>query len=200
MRADERAERNPTATRRMTRRVPSPGELEQSFTRAVQLQAELGRKERAIGRKVQVLAQGLACLMEPGAHLYRIGVGLHAFDVDGAVCLVAAYLESVGDEHRYRYAVLCGGEAARRALRTAALDPGDSDEPGPGRRIALATYDDYDDFLYRLPTFIADVTRSLEERVRQAEGAEPRIRAARRRLSAAKRPAPERDDDRKRTR
>lgn len=43
------------------------------------------RKERAIGRKVQVLAQGLAGLMEPGAHLHRTGVGLHAFDVDGAV-------------------------------------------------------------------------------------------------------------------
>lgn len=53
------------------------------------LQAELQRKERAIGRKVQVLAKGLARLMEPGSHLHRIGVGLHAFDADGAVCLAA---------------------------------------------------------------------------------------------------------------
>ena len=62
----------------MTTRTPSPGQLEQSFARASKLQAELGRKVRAIGRKVQVLALGLAGLMEPGAHLHRTGVGLHA--------------------------------------------------------------------------------------------------------------------------
>jgi hypothetical protein len=116
----------------MTTRAPSPGQLEQSFTRVNQLQAELQRKERAIGRKVQILARGLAGLMEPGAHLHRIGVGLHAFDVDGAVCLAAAYLEPEGDDYRHRYAVLCGGEAAKRALRTAVLDPSDCDEPGRG--------------------------------------------------------------------
>ena len=44
----------------MTTRPPSPGQLEQSFVRVNQLQAELLRKERAIGRKVQVLAKGLA--------------------------------------------------------------------------------------------------------------------------------------------
>ena len=71
----------------------------------------------------------------------------------------AAYLEAEGDNFRYRYAVLCGGEAAKRALRTAVLDPSDCDEPGSGRRIALATYADYDDFVYRLPKIIADVTR-----------------------------------------
>jgi hypothetical protein len=174
----------------MTTRAPSPGELEQSFARASQLQAELQRKERAIGRKVQVLAQGLAGLMQPGAHLYRSGVGLHAFDVDGVVCLAAAYLEAEGDGYRYRYAVLCGGEAAKRALRTAVLDPGDSDEPGPGRRIALATQADNNDFVHRLPTFIADVTRSLEERIQRTEGAQTQIRTARRRLAAAKRSAP----------
>jgi hypothetical protein len=148
----------------MTTRAPSPGQLEQSFARASQLQAELQRKERAIGRKVQVLALGLAGLMEPGAHLYRSGVGLYAFDVGGVVCLAGAYLEAEGDG--YRYAILCGGEAAKRALRTAVLDPGDSDEPGPGRRIALATYADYNDFVYRLPTFIADVTRVAASHVR----------------------------------
>jgi hypothetical protein len=30
-----------------------------------------------------------------------------------------------GGEHRYRYAVVCGGEAGKRALRDASLDPGD---------------------------------------------------------------------------
>jgi hypothetical protein len=170
----------------MTTRGSSPGQLEQSFTRVNQLQAELQRKERAIGRKVQVLAKGLASLMEPGAHLHRIGVGLHAFDVDGAVCLAAAYLEPEGDDYRYRYAVLCGGEAAKRALRTAVIDPSDCDEPGPGRRIALATYADYDDFVYRLPKFIADVDRRLEDRIQQTEGVDLQIRTARRRLSAAK--------------
>ena len=64
------------------------------------------------------------------------------------MCLAAAYLEPEGDGYRYRYAVLCGGEAAKRALRIAVLDSGGSDEPGPGRRIALATYAD---FVYRLP-------------------------------------------------
>ena len=66
--------------------------------------------------------------MEPGSHLHRIGVGLHAFDADGAVCLAAAYLEPEGDNFRYRYAVLCGGEAAKRALRAAVLDPSDCDD------------------------------------------------------------------------
>ena len=113
----------------MTTRAPSPGQLEQSFARASQLQAELGRKERAIGRKVQVLALGLAGLMEPGAHPYRTGVVLHAFDVDGVVCLAAAYHEPDGDGYRYRCAVLCGGETAKRALRTAVLDPGDRRRP-----------------------------------------------------------------------
>jgi hypothetical protein len=118
--------------------------------------------------------------------------------VDGRLNRARKLVQSL--QHLYGYAVLCGREAAKRALRTAALDPGDSDEPGSGRRVALATYDDYDDFLYRLPKFIADITRDLEECVRQAEGAEPRIRAARRRLSAAKRPPPGRDDERKRER
>ena len=93
----------------MTTRAPSPGELERSFARASQLQAELVRKERAIGLKVQVLARGLAGLMGPGAHLYRSDVGLHAFDVDGGVCLAAAYLEPEGDGYRYRYAVPAAG-------------------------------------------------------------------------------------------
>jgi hypothetical protein len=128
--------------------------------------------------------------MEPGAHLYRIGVGLHAIDADGSVCLAAAYLEPEGDNFRYRYAVLCGGEAAKRALRTAVLDPSDCDEPGSGRRIALATYADYDDFVYRLPKFMADVTRRLEDRIQQTEGVDLQIRTARRRLSAAKRSGP----------
>jgi hypothetical protein len=171
----------------VTTRPPSPGELEQSFARVSQLQAELQHKERAIGRRVQVLAKGLASLMEPGAHLFRIGVGLHAFDVDGAVCVAAAYLEPEGETYRYRYAVLGGGEAAKRALRTAVLDPSDCDEPGSGRRIALATYADYDDFVYRLPKFIADVTRRLEDRIQQTEGVDLQIQTARRRLSAAKR-------------
>jgi hypothetical protein len=33
-----------------------------------------------------------------------------------------------------------------------------------------ATYADYDDFVYGLPKFIADVTRRLEERIQQTEG------------------------------
>ena len=123
-----------------------------------------------MGRKVQFLAKGLANLMEPGAHLHRSGVGLHAFAVDGAVCLAAAYHEPEGDTYRYRYAVLCGGEAAKRALRTAVLDPSDCDEPGLGRRIAPATNADYDDFVYRLPKFIADVTRRLEDRFSKRKG------------------------------
>ena len=96
----------------MTTRAPSPGQLEQSFARVSQLQAELQRKERAIGRKVQVLAMGLAGLMEPGAHLHRVGVGLHAFDADGAVCLAAAYVEAgvIGDRQRRHAQHGCSGD------------------------------------------------------------------------------------------
>src|SRR5437870_13742727 len=131
----------------MTARPPTPEEIERAFARARQMQADLARRERAVGRKIQTMARALAAVMKPGEHFHRMGVGLHAFDVDGTTCLAAAYLERVGDDYRYRYAVLCGGEAAKRELRSAALDPGDSDEPGPNRRVALATYDDYDDFL-----------------------------------------------------
>ena len=168
----------------MTKWSITPSQLEQSFTRAKQLRAELERRERAIARKAQDLAKGLADQMEPGALLHRRGVSLHAFDVAGTVCLAAAYLEPESDDYRYRYAVLCGGEAAKRALRTAILDPGDSDEPGSGRRIRLATFDDYDDFIERLPAYIGDVVRSLEGRIHQSEVAEERLRHARRRLSS----------------
>jgi hypothetical protein len=61
--------------------------------------------------------------MQPGEMHYRRSVGLHAFPVDGVRCLAAAYLEEEGDGYRYRYAVLCSGEAAKRALKTANLDP-----------------------------------------------------------------------------
>ncbi len=131
--------------------VPTPGELEKAFARAREMQADLARRERAVGRRIQALAWGLAALMAPGEFFHRISVGLHAFDVGGTTCLAASYLEGDDDGYRYRYAVLCGGEAARRALRDAALDPSDSDRPGPTRRVALATYPQYDDFQYRLP-------------------------------------------------
>jgi hypothetical protein len=171
----------------MSPRTPAPGELERAFGRIQLLRAELARKERAISRKAQTLARGLSTLMEAGEHLYRHGVGLHAFDVEGTVCLAAAYLEEAGDEHRYRYAVLCVGEAGKRALRDSRLDPGDSDEPGASRRIAIATYSDYDDFVYRLPMYVADVDRRMVARLRQATEADGRVGEGRRRLAASRR-------------
>lgn len=170
------------------------GQLEASFARAAVLQREIERKERALGRKVQTLAKGLADLMEPGEMHHRRGVGLHAFPVDGVTCLAAAYLEEERDGFRYRYAVLCGGEAAKRALATASLDPGDSDEPG-SRRIALGTYADYVDFVERLPAYLGDVTRELEARVRQAESTETTARQVGRQLSARARSARSRRSD-----
>jgi hypothetical protein len=160
-------------------RGPSPGEIERSLVRVAELQAELGRAERAIGRRVQFLAKSLARLMEPGDHFHRSGVGLHAFHVRGETCLAAAYLEPDGDDFRYRYVVLCGGEAATQALRDAALGPGDSDEPGPRRRIALASYNEYEDFVDRLPKYIGDVARRVEDRLRQIETTDDGVRAAR---------------------
>lgn len=156
------------------------------------MQADLESRERAVGRKIQTLARALAALMEPGQHSHRIGVGLHAFQVDGKTCLAAlaaAYLEEVGDDYRYRYAVLCGGDAARRALQSATLDPGDSDDPGPRRRIAMATYSDYEDFLYRLPKYLGDVERDQQARLARLDLSEERIRGGRRRLSASRQSA-----------
>lgn len=166
----------------------SPGQLEASFARAAVLQREIERKERLLGRRVQVLAKGLADLMQPGEMHHRRGVGLHAFPVDGVRCLAAAYLEEERDGYRYRYAVLCGGEAAKRALKTADLDPGDSDEPGP-RRVALATYDDYVAFVDRLPAYLGDVTRDLEARIREADNTEATARQVGRQISARARSA-----------
>jgi hypothetical protein len=151
------------------------------------MRAELARRERAVGRRIETLARGLAALMEPGEFFHRIGVGLHAFDVDGVACLAASYLEKEGDRYRYRYAVLCGGEAARRALRDAALEPSASDEPGPGRRVTLATYSEYEEFLYRLPKYLADVNYHLDKRHRETADADVRIRGARRLMATAKR-------------
>ena len=143
----------------------NPRHLQESFDRAAKLQSELRKKESRIKRQAQQLAWGLAALMDPGDHHNRVHVGIHAFDVDGQICLASAYDEEVGDKYRYRYAVLCGGEAAKRALKTAQLDPGDSDEPGPQRRIALASYEDYEEFIERLPRFLNDVIRDLESRI-----------------------------------
>lgn len=159
------------------------GQLEASFARAAVLQREIERKERLLGRRIQVLAKGLADLMQPGEMHHRRGVGLHAFAVDNSTCLAAAYLEDEGDHYKYRYAVLCGGEAAKRALKTADLDPGDSDEPG-SRRIALADYDDYVAFVERLPAYLGDVTRDLEARVRAADNTDAAARQLGRQLSA----------------
>ena len=170
----------------MPPRLVTPGELERSFARATQLQAELARKERAVGRRVSVLAKALADLMAPGDHLYRRGVGIHAFAVDGATCLAAAYLDQEGDDFRSRYSILCGGEPAKRAQRTAAIDPSDSDEPGSGRHIVMATYDDYDDSLYRLPTYLADVTRDFEKRIGLTTEADSIIRSGRGALLSTK--------------
>jgi hypothetical protein len=173
----------------MTKRVPPPGELEQAFARAHAMQAELARRERTVGRRIQTLARGLAGLTEPGDFFHRIGVGLHAYQVDGEVCLAASYLEEAGDEYRYRYAVLCGGEPARRALRDADLERSASDEPGPGRQIAIANYADYDDFLYRLPKYLGDVNRRLEQRLRKTDESEAPMRDARREIRATSRRA-----------
>jgi hypothetical protein len=146
--------------------------LQESFDRAAKLRGELRKKQSRIKRQAQQLAWGLAALMNPGDHHHRVHIGIHAFNVDGRTCLASAYDEEVGDEYRYRYAVLCGGEPAKRALRTAQLDPGDSDEPGPHRRIALATYEDYEEFIERLPRYLNDVIRDLEAKVQHTKAIE----------------------------
>lgn len=150
----------------------NPRHLQESFDRAAKLRADLRKRENRIKRQAQQLAWGLAALMDPGDHHHRVHVGIHAFDVDGRTCLTSAYDEEVGDQYRYRYAVLCGGEAAKRALKTAQLDPGDSDEPGPHRRIALASYEDYEEFVERLPRFLNDVIRNLEAKVERTKAIE----------------------------
>ena len=167
--------------------VPTPRELERAFTRAHEMRADLARRERAVGRRIQALASGLAALMEPGESFHRIGVGVHAFDVDGMTCLAASYLEEDDDGYRYWYAILCGGEAARRALRDTALDPSDSDRPGPTRRVTLATYPQYDDLLYRLPKYLGDVNRRIEAQLGEVTNADSRVRDGRRLIAATRR-------------
>ena len=169
-------------------RDPSPRQLQEHFDRAAKLRGELRTKENRIKRQAQQLAWGLAALMELGHSHHRIGLSIHAFGVEGRTCLASAYLEERGDKFEYRYAVLCGGEAARRALKTAQLDPGDSDEPGPQRRIGLATYEDYEDFVERLPRFVKDVIRDLEAQVEHAKAIDDSNQAAGKEIrSAAKR-------------
>lgn len=147
----------------------SPRDLQEHFDRATKLRSELYKKENRIKRQAQQLAWGLAALMEPGHSHHRIGVSIHAFEAEGRTCLASGYLEQRGEKFEYRYAVLCGGEPARRTLKTAQLDPGDSDEPGPQRRVGLATYDDYEDFVERLPRYLKDVIRDLETELDRAK-------------------------------
>ena len=166
-------------------RDTSPRELQEHFDRAAKLRSELHKKENRIKRQAQQLAWGVAALMEPGQSHHRIGLSIHAFDVDGRTCLATASLEQRGDDFRYRYAVLCGGEPARRALRTAELDPGDSDEPGPHRRVGLATYEDYEDFVERLPRYLKDVIRDIETKLGHAKEIELRNEDAEKQIGAA---------------
>lgn len=172
----------------MSSPLPTPHQVAKSLEEAYRLRDEVARKERAIRRRTQTVARALAALMGLGGYSHRVGVGIHAFEAGGTFSLCAAYLERVGDEFKYRYAVLSGGEEAVRALRTAQLDPGDSDEPGPGRRIALATYGECEEFLERLPKFIADATRDLERQLEQTRKAEKELRDAQSALRAATQP------------
>jgi len=150
----------------------SSRDLQESFDRVARLRGDLPKRQNRINRQAQRLAWGLAALMEPGDYHFRLGLGVHAFDVAGRTCLAAAYMEERGDDSRYRYAVLCGGEDAKRALRTARLDPGDSDEPGPNRRVAPATFDEYEEFVERLPRYLNDVIRDLEAKVGRTQATE----------------------------
>ena len=169
-------------------RDTSPRELQDRFDRAAKLRSELRKKENRIKRQAQQLAWGLAALMEPGQSHHRIGVSIHAFEAEGQPCLASGYLEQRGEDFEYRYAVLCGGEAARRALKAAQLNPGDSDEPGPHRRVGLATYDEYEDFVERLPRYLKDVIRDLETELDHAKAIELGGQEADREIrSAAKR-------------
>lgn len=170
-------------------RDPNPRQLQEHFDRAAKLRGELRKKENRIKRQALQLAWGLAALMEPGHSHHRIGVSIHAFETDGRTCLASGYLEQRGEDFQYRYAVLCGGEPASRALKTAQLDPGDSDEPGPNRRIGLASYQDYEEFVERLPRYVKDVIRDLEAKVEHTKAIEElgleaskEIRSAARRL------------------
>lgn len=108
----------------MVKPSATPAEIGEAFARMGRLQEDLARRQQAIGRKAQLLARGLARLMEPGHSYYRRGVGLQAISVGDEICLAASYLKQEVDDRGYRYAVLCGGEAARRALRSAVLDQG----------------------------------------------------------------------------
>lgn len=155
----------------MPARPLAAGDIERAHLRAVQLRTEAERKERAVCRKAALLAAALGRLMEPGMWFHRRSVAVHAFDVDGSTCLASSYLEEYDGDYRYRYAVLCRGERAKTVLRTAPLDPSCADEPGAGRRVALATYEDCLDFLDRLPIFLTDLMRSFEERSRRADRA-----------------------------
>lgn len=153
-------------------RDSSPRDLQEHFDRAAKLRGELHKKENRIKRQAQQLAWGLAALMEPGQSHHRVGVSIHAFEAEGQTCLASGYLDQRGEDFQYRYAVLCGGEPARRALKTAHLDPGDSDEPGPNRRVGLSTYDECEDFVERLPRYLKDVIRDLETELDHAKAIE----------------------------
>jgi hypothetical protein len=141
-----------------------PGQLEQSFVRGARLRAEIHRKELAIGRRGQELAVGLADLMEPGAHLHRRGVGIHAFQTEGGVCLAAAYLEPEGDDYRYRYAVLFARSRYVPALlnvtRASERDRRRSFD-GAGLSAARATSDRHEARRARRPSHSGSLTNAM---------------------------------------
>lgn len=175
----------------------TPSQLSRQLAEIHRLQTDVEARQRSIVVRARRLAAELASLMDDGEFHHRIGVGLHAFDVDGKRCLAASTLEednSIPAEplnlppwhtrHVHEFAILVGGDAARRYLRSAPIPAALSSDPDGARRVRLATHGDFDAFLYRLARYIGDVARTFEDAWTEAGEAESRLRDGRIRLEA----------------
>jgi hypothetical protein len=161
----------------------SPEQIAQALHQAVRLRAEVARREKLIGRKVQRVARKLAELMGDGASFDRLNVEVAAFEVEGKMCLAAGYLDDVGTKYRYRYGVLYGGEPALRALRKARSALADEDEYLLPPRFYVAGYPEYEDFIHRLPKYVGDLVRRYEDALKAADQSDATVQHATRLLA-----------------
>ena len=181
---------------RHDRGMPSPppafDQAARSLADAHRLRDEILRKERAIRRRTQTVAKAPVNLMGPGGHL----PGRHRhprFRGSREPLPHAAYLEDPKGVRQTATPCLCGGEAKpceRRGWSNPRPPVTRTSFRAASPHRAWVTYIECEEFLERLPKFIADASTRPRGRLQRTDDAETRLREGQRALRAANRDVP----------